>query len=628
MAALLVVAAVLQYLWTAEVSTASEARIGNDLESLMIRWHLDLYREFSAICVALQVGPDSGARDAWDDYLQRYTEWSRAEVRPNSSENIYRNPDFVADLFVWETSRGAGARLLRFNRDSDSIELSAPPSNLSTLLARLQSRSSSLSVALHAWELEDDNARTGSGSSTEIDRNNETTGWQFDQSVPAIVHPIVHRTTDAQGSRRKEIEREIPVDWIVLVLNSNTIERRILPTLADEYFGSASGPTYDVAVVSGEPARRVLYSSDKDFSTRNITNPDSVMEIFGPAPETVEAHAWQSQKNSRLIAGANWHRFASPVWFPVIQYLGEQDPWLLLVQRRNGSLAAVVAKVREKNLAIGSVVLLLLAANMMLVVLMSHRTQKLGQLQMTFVASVTHELRTPLAGILSACENITAGFVRDQASLKTHASIIIGQTRQLIGLVDQILLFASTSTGKHRYVSRRFPVARFIEQVLTGLASQIQDSNFSVDVNIEEDLPEVWGDFAALCQCLQNIVANALKYSGKSRWIGLVASLVRDEGGACEIQISVEDRGAGINPSEISEIFNPFYRAQAAIAGQIPGTGLGLSVAKRIAEGAGGSISVNSTLGGGSVFTLHLPVVTEKELEKKSTPTPNVSTGA
>ena len=94
MVALLVTLAFLQYRWTNEASAASEMRIGAELESLMMKWHADLYGEFSAICTAMQVGADSGARDTWNDYLERYTEWKSA-LPHKTLANVYRNPDFV-----------------------------------------------------------------------------------------------------------------------------------------------------------------------------------------------------------------------------------------------------------------------------------------------------------------------------------------------------------------------------------------------------------------------------------------------------------------------------------------------------------------------------------------------------
>src|SRR4051795_5369297 len=78
MLVLLAAVAVLQYRWTNQASNADEMRIGAELDSLMMKWHGDLYTEFSAICNAIQVGPDSGARDTWNDYLDRYVQWSFA----------------------------------------------------------------------------------------------------------------------------------------------------------------------------------------------------------------------------------------------------------------------------------------------------------------------------------------------------------------------------------------------------------------------------------------------------------------------------------------------------------------------------------------------------------------------
>src|SRR6267378_8516048 len=124
LALLLVMVAALQYRWTKQLSEATEARIGSALQPLMMGWHLDFYGELSAICIALQVGPDSGARDSWDDYLQRYAEWSRAETGPDSLENIYKNPDLVENVYIWETSQLAKARLLRLSPDTGTFELS------------------------------------------------------------------------------------------------------------------------------------------------------------------------------------------------------------------------------------------------------------------------------------------------------------------------------------------------------------------------------------------------------------------------------------------------------------------------------------------------------------------------
>jgi signal transduction histidine kinase len=112
------------------------------------------------------------------------------------------------------------------------------------------------------------------------------------------------------------------------------------------------------------------------------------------------------------------------------------------------------------------------------------------------------------------------------------------------------------------------------------------------------------------------LLANALKYGGEARWISICAveSKTRGPRGS-EVRISVEDRGIGIHPSEISRIFEPFYRSSAVATAQIHGTGLGLSVAKSIVEAMGGTLSVVSELGGGSTFTICLPAAKKEKME-------------
>ncbi|MBO0722039.1 MAG: ATP-binding protein, partial [Blastocatellia bacterium] len=135
-------------------------------------------------------------------------------------------------------------------------------------------------------------------------------------------------------------------------------------------------------------------------------------------------------------------------------------------------------------------------------------------------------------------------------------------------------------------------------------------------------IPPVNGDAAALSRALQNLLSNAMKYSGASRWLGLSVELVKTAQGE-EAQIKVADRGIGVPPSELPRIFDPFYRGREVLAAQIHGNGLGLSLVKHIIEAHGGRISVASNWGNGgnggnemkrgTIFTLHLPVPVEVE---------------
>jgi len=245
-------------------------------------------------------------------------------------------------------------------------------------------------------------------------------------------------------------------------------------------------------------------------------------------------------------------------------------------------------------------------------------TLQLARMQMDFAASVSHELRTPLAVLCSAVDNIADGVVTGKEQMAKYGAVIRNQSRQINGLVNQVILFASTQDGKGRYSMRPLPVRDVVESAVTGTTQLIQKAGFTLEQHIAPSLPQVLGDLPALSQCLQNLITNALKYGDQGRWISICASCEDSKDHHPEVRISVLDRGKGIDRSELPHIFEPFYRSPAAVADQIHGTGLGLPIAKSLAEAMGGRLSVTSEVGVGSIFTLHLPVIAEINEEDSS----------
>jgi signal transduction histidine kinase len=244
---------------------------------------------------------------------------------------------------------------------------------------------------------------------------------------------------------------------------------------------------------------------------------------------------------------------------------------------------------------------------------------KLAKLQMDFVASVSHELRTPLAVISAAAQNIADGVVDEKDQLAKYGGVIRSHTRQLNELVNQILSFASTKAGRAHYFLRPLQVSRLIDTVLHNTREVVKEAGFVVEALVEPDLPEIVGDLSALSQCLQNLIGNAVKYGGNHPRISLRAFLYKaDDPAFEEIRVSVEDHGIGIDSSDLPHIFEPFYRSPVVAAAQIHGTGLGLPLAKSIAEAMGGKLSVVSKLGVGSVFTLHLPITAKGNRETET----------
>lgn len=247
-------------------------------------------------------------------------------------------------------------------------------------------------------------------------------------------------------------------------------------------------------------------------------------------------------------------------------------------------------------------------------------TIRLANLQMEFVASVSHELRTPLAVLSSAADNIADGLVEGDSALRKYGAILQNQSRRMSSMVDEILLFASTEDRKNRYVMQRLQVPQIIESAMAGAESLLRDAGVALELHLQPNLPEVQGDLVGISQCLHNLIGNAIKYGGDKKWVSVTASARPDEGKhAKEVLIAVADRGIGVERSELAHIFDPFYRSPRVNAAQIHGTGLGLSLARKIAEAMGGRISVVSELSAGSTFTLHLPTAGAEEEQTEAT---------
>jgi signal transduction histidine kinase len=586
---------IMQYRTTTQLSDATEARIGGNVESLMMGWQLDLYRHLSAICISLQVGPDSGAFDDWAAFSDRYEQWRRTAERPQLVQGIY----------IWETSQKTQAQLFRLESESRPPHAAAPDPSLTPLLMRLQERSSSLYTGLGAWQPMDpaDPTKAVDPHHKALQRESFT-GWQFDQSIPAIVHPIVHHRLPPELDNPQSRDA---VDWIIIVLDLGTIQSQLLPELTRRHFETAGKADYTVVVAALGSQNRTLYQSGGSNHANYRDQSDAAMNIFGRPPRATEDNFWEAMTNANAVKTQNWHLFSGPIWFPVFQYSTGEDRWMLFLTHRTGRLEDMIVQMRRVNLFTSGIVLVLLAASVSLVATAAFRAQNFAQLQMDFVASISHELRTPLTAIYSAGENLSDGVVERKPQLKQYGTIITTQARQLMELVDQILTFASTRNGERQYDLQYLNVTDIVELTLRNSRAVIQAGGFTVEKEIEADLPPVKGDLNAIASCLQNLLVNAVKYSGESRRICIIAKRSQVHR-TQEIWINVQDFGTGIESRDLNQIFKPFYRSASAKSAQIHGTGLGLAVAKEIAEAMGGTLSVNSEVGMGSTFTLHLPI--------------------
>ena len=219
--------------------------------------------------------------------------------------------------------------------------------------------------------------------------------------------------------------------------------------------------------------------------------------------------------------------------------------------------------------------------------------------------------------ISSAAENIADGLVSDREQITQYGRAIRSQAAQLKQLVEQILLFAATRRGAQHYALRRVDIAAVIDIALGSTSEVIDAAGFIVERSVPSNLPPVMVDTQALSQCLQNLITNAVKYSDGERWLGVRAA-TREIAAGTEALITVSDRGIGIESHELEHIFEPFYRSSRVRDEQIHGSGLGLPLAMSMVKAMGGYISVESSPGNGSAFTVHLAVAESTVLQTNS----------
>jgi signal transduction histidine kinase len=276
----------------------------------------------------------------------------------------------------------------------------------------------------------------------------------------------------------------------------------------------------------------------------------------------------------------------------------------LIIKHRGGSLEAVVAGARRKNLTVSLGVLALLAVSIALIIISSRRAERLARQQMEFVAGVSHELRTPLAVIRAAGENLSDGVIAEGEQVRRYGALIASEGRRLTEMVEQALEFSGIQSGRKTYQMSPARIDEIIAEAMAASQAMIKEGGFEIEKDIQSGLPMIAADRAALSRAIQNLLSNAVKYSGENRWIRIRAS--SDER---QVSIAIEDRGMGIEAADLPHIFEPFHRGRAPLAAQIHGNGLGLSLVRHIITAHGGEVGVESKAGSGSSFTLRLPAV-------------------
>lgn len=561
-----------QYRWSAQLNSTTTIRLADSLQMSMMGWQTDLYRSLVDVCLRLPLQSREVGQHDIEQTVERFHGQQEASEHPTLVRGVFLIPgDPQLAATAWNpTARHFEPRALDASMEELRRQLAAAPG---------RALPEGFTVAPLSGVRD----------------------WRFAPASATLARPI-HAAISLFGDDTRGSE-SVPA-WLALPLSREVLGEQLLPNLARRYFTGIDGLDYQVAVVTGRQPRQLLYSSDPGFASEPLADADGRINVFGRVLDNTSSsvfvfHIPGQDALPPISVGAPW--------FPLLGDVGPNDDWQLEVRhRRDGALGAFVTRTRQRDLVISFSLLLLLLLSMTVWLIVMHRAQRLANVQMDFVAAVSHDMRTPLTAIASAADNIAHGLVREEAQLTKYASTIGRQARKLAELVDQALQFAASRETTPRYSPQRIDIATAIDTALEGTADLIHTSGVTMTCDIQSDLPAVTGDPVGVLQCLQNLITNAVKYGGDSKSLAVRASLEHTDRGP-EIHISVQDHGLGIASADLPKIFTPFYRSPA-IAGRIRGTGLGLAVARSVVEAMNGRVTVQSTLGEGSTFTLHIPV--------------------
>ncbi len=277
-------------------------------------------------------------------------------------------------------------------------------------------------------------------------------------------------------------------------------------------------------------------------------------------------------------------------------------PWTIKVASTNPTSASGRASTRRLLVLAGLAMLsLLVAGGGTLVWRATARDLAVAELQSDFVSAVSHEFRTPLTSLRHLTELLEDGIVTTDAARQEYDSLLSQETRRLHRLVEALLNFARIEAGRYHFRFERTDPGRLAAGVVEEFQRESAAKGFSVEVDTATGL-ECLIDRETLALAIWNLIENAVKYSGECRTVHVAV----DRRGH-RAAISVRDGGLGIAPRERKAIFEKFVRGDSARASDTKGTGLGLALVRRIVEGHGGAVEVESEPGKGSTFTILLP---------------------
>jgi signal transduction histidine kinase len=323
----------------------------------------------------------------------------------------------------------------------------------------------------------------------------------------------------------------------------------------------------------------LVVSQTQSFLAGNMPFAGALVSVLSPG-ETPVAEAIQSITLAEPLSG--WR---------ISLTLDANDPLDAAARRQTAAYVWIA------TLAIlATVVLALLVAGFI------GRQLRLTRLKNDLIATVSHELKTPLASMRMLVDTVLEGRTRDERQVHDYLVLLSKENERLARLIDNFLTFSRMERNKRAFELADVPPGEIVSAAVEAAGERFQADGCRLNVDVAPGLPAVTGDRDALATVLLNLLDNAHKYSGEEKIISLRAFADGDD-----VCFQVSDNGIGIPRRALKKIFDRFYQVDRSLTRTVGGCGLGLSIVKFIVAAHGGRVDVASQLGRGSTFTVRLP---------------------
>jgi len=403
---------------------------------------------------------------------------------------------------------------------------------------------------------------------------------------------------DETGLRQKPLEGTTTVEKLVqaelLSLHGadKLLTQNVLSGLKGKAFWPIDVPQKIYGMLFKTQNKRVVFLGQKSSLVNVLT---SVAKRLADATATVSVFDDQS----RLVFGEDRNVADAFLVIRPNVYLGE---WKLCFFFRN---ASVFDQVANKQTAIytwtGTLVVVLIIASGGIATQVVSRQIKLNRLKNDFIATVTHELKTPLSSMRVLVDTLLVGNYNDQQQATEYLELIAKENLRLSRLIDNFLSFSRMERNKHAFDMAQVDPADIASDAVDAVRTKFDHENCKFTVMVDRNLPPVSADKDAMVTVLVNLLDNAYKYSYDDKQIEL--KVTAQDAGVC---FAVTDKGIGMNARQAKRAFDRFYQADSSLARRTEGAGLGLSIVKYIVDAHRGRINLDTKQNQGSTFTVTL----------------------